>query len=75
MSFDTMDQHRRSKKTKPKLESSVDLSADAATLAGMLPTPTLKQLKPLDYRPHVPQMSPSVPLFDAHRQPGCEGRV
>jgi hypothetical protein len=60
-----MERTRTVKKTKPRLEHSGDLSLSGLPI--ILPTPTLKQLKPMDYRP-MPVFSPdvpSVPAFDA----------
>ena len=70
-----MDRNRGAKRNKPKPESSADLSGDVLGMSGLppiLPTPTLKQLKPLDYRP-VPVISPSgipVPPFAAPKHEG-----
>lgn len=65
MSFETMEKARSAKKTKPRLDGSTDMSGDLTgmSVSGLpiiLPTPTLKQLKPMDYRPPDPLISPGI---------------
>jgi hypothetical protein len=65
MSFDTMERNRTAKKNKPRLDSSTgDVSGDLGLLP-ILPTPSLKTLRAMDYRPPEPVFSPpttSVPV-------------
>lgn len=74
MSFDTMERNRTAKKNKPRLDASTgDLCGDLGGMSGLLPilpTPSLKTLPRMDYRPPEPVFSPPttavpVPSFNA----------